>query len=87
MIMRYSRAAMRDIWTEENKLKIWLRIELLASEALCKAGLVPEGDFKQIKEKAAFSVDRCHELEKTLNHDVISFSSNVVEYVRKTDRQ
>ena len=81
MIMRYSRAAMRDIWTEENKLKIWLRIELLASEALCKAGLVPEGDFKQIKEKAAFSVDRCHELEKTLNHDVISFTTNVAENV------
>lgn len=81
MIMRYSRAAMRDIWTEENKLKIWLRIELLASEALCKAGLVPEEDFKQIKEKAAFSVDRCHELEKTLNHDVISFTTNVAENV------
>ena len=81
MIMRYSRAAMRDIWTEENKLKIWLRIELLASEALCKAGLVPEEDFKQIKEKATFSVDRCHELEKTLNHDVISFTTNVAENV------
>lgn len=79
--MRYSRAAMRDIWTEENKLSIWLKIELLASEALCKAGLVPEADFAQMKAKAAFSVERCHELEKTLNHDVIAFTTNVSENI------
>jgi adenylosuccinate lyase len=34
MIQRYSRAAMRDIWTEQRKLEIWLQIELLAAEAL-----------------------------------------------------
>ncbi|HQC41869.1 MAG TPA: adenylosuccinate lyase [Verrucomicrobiota bacterium] len=81
MIMRYSRAVMRDIWSEENKLKIWLRIELLASEALSRVGVVPEADFRQLKEKAAFSVERCHELEKTLNHDVIAFTTNVSENV------
>ena len=53
MIMRYSRAVMRDIWSEENKLKIWLKIELLASEALNRLGVVPEADFRQIKEKVA----------------------------------
>ena len=49
MITRYSRPEMRAIWTDENKLKIWLQIELLASEALVKEGVVPAKDFKKIK--------------------------------------
>src|SRR5439155_906675 len=56
MIQRYSRPAMREIWSEQRKLEIWLQIELLASEALCAQGLVPEKDFAQMKAKAAFSV-------------------------------
>lgn len=81
MIARYSRPQMREIWTEQRKLEIWLDIELLASEALCKEGLVPEKDLKQMKKKAAFSLERCNELEKTLNHDVIAFTTNVSENI------
>jgi adenylosuccinate lyase len=81
MIQRYSRPAMRQIWSEERKLEIWLQIELLASEALCAHGIVPKSDFSQMKAKAAFSVDRCKELEKTLNHDVIAFTTNVAENI------
>src|SRR5712671_898926 len=81
MIQRYSRPAMREIWTEQRKLEIWLQIELLASEALCAQGLVPKADFEQMKAKAAFSVERCKELEKTLNHDVIAFTTNVAESI------
>jgi len=81
MIQRYSRPAMREIWTEQRKLEIWLQIELLASEALCAQGLVPEKDFAQMKAKATFSVERCKELEKTLNHDVIAFTTNVAENI------
>jgi adenylosuccinate lyase len=72
---------MRDIWTEQRKLEIWLQIELLASEALVAAGIVPEKDFAQMKAKAAFSIERCKELEKTLNHDVIAFTTNVAENI------
>jgi len=72
---------MREIWTEQRKLEIWLQIELLASEALCAQGLVPEKDFAQMKAKATFSVERCKELEKTLNHDVIAFTTNVAENI------
>src|SRR5438094_508930 len=81
MIQRYSRPAMREIWSEQRKLEIWLQIELLASEALRDQGLVPEKDFAQIKSKAAFNLDRCKELEKTLNHDVIAFTTNVAENI------
>ena len=72
---------MREIWTEQRKLEIWLQIELLASEALCAEGLVPKADFERIKTKAAFNVERCKELEKTLNHDVIAFTTNVAETI------
>src|SRR6266436_4535801 len=81
MIERYSRVAMREIWSEQRKLEIWLEIELLASEALCKAGQVPKKDFAQMKERARFDIARCKELERTLNHDVIAFTTNVAENI------
>ncbi len=81
MIQRYSRAEMREIWSEQRKLEIWLQIELLAGEALVAEGIVPEKDFAQMKAKAAFNIERCKELEKTLNHDVIAFTTNVAENI------
>jgi adenylosuccinate lyase len=72
---------MREIWSEQRKLEIWLRIELLASEALCAEGLVPKRDFARMKARAAFSIERCKELERTLNHDVIAFTTNLAENV------
>ena len=81
MIQRYSRPAMREIWSEQRKLEIWLQIELLASEGLCAAGLVPKKDLAQMKAGAAFSLERCKELERTLNHDVIAFTTNVAENI------
>lgn len=88
MITRYSRPEMRAIWTDENKLKLWLQIELLASEALEREGVVPARDFKKIKAGCAkwFAdlpglVARQRELEKVLNHDVIAFTTAVAEAV------
>ncbi len=72
---------MREIWSEQRKLEIWLEIELLAAEALSRRGLVPKKDFAQMKARAAFSVERCKELERTLNHDVIAFTTNVAENI------
>src|SRR5208282_5065224 len=88
MITRYSRPEMRAIWTDENKLRLWLQIELLASEALVKEGVVPRADFVKIKRGADkwFAdlpglVARQKELEKTLNHDVIGFTTAVAEKI------
>ncbi|MGA2867799.1 MAG: adenylosuccinate lyase [Verrucomicrobiota bacterium] len=88
MITRYSRPEMRAIWTDENKLKIWLQIELLASEALVAEGIVPSKDFARIKagcdqwfNDLAGLVARQRELEKTLNHDVIGFTTAVAEKI------
>lgn len=81
MIQRYSRPQMREIWTEQRKLEIWLQVELLAAEALVEEGLIPQKDFNQMKSRAAFNIERCKELEKTLNHDVIAFTTNVSENI------
>ncbi len=88
MITRYSRPEMRAIWTDENKLKIWLQIELLASEALVKEGVVPAKDFKKIKAgcdqwftNLPGLVARQKELEKVLNHDVIAFTTAIAEKI------
>ncbi len=82
---------MRAIWTDENKLKIWLQIELLASEALVAEGVVPALDFAQMKAGAeicyadpAGLVARATELERTLNHDVIGFTTAVSEKIEGT---
>lgn len=82
MIARYSRPEMRNIWTEQRKLEIWLRVELLATEALVREGIVPQQDFEIIRAKAGFDVDRCKEIEKTLNHDVIAFTTCVAEFIQ-----
>ena len=79
---------MRGLWTEQRKFQIWLQIELLASEALVKEGVVPKTDFNRLKA----GVDKCladtgaltlraKELEKTLNHDVIGFTTAVAEQI------
>src|SRR6266516_687019 len=81
MIQRYSRPAMREIWSEQRKLELWLQIELLASGALCAEGVVPKKDYQRIKARAAFDLERCRELERTLNHDVVAFTTNVAENI------
>ena len=81
MIQRYSRPEMREIWSEQRKLELWLQIELLVSEVLAEAGQIPKADFRRMKSRAAFSLERCKELERTLNHDVIAFTTNVAENI------
>ncbi len=88
MMLRYSRPEMRALWAEENKLRIWLEIELHASEALVGEGIVPRADFARIKagcEKWFADlpglVARQRELEKVLNHDVIGFTTAVTEAI------
>jgi adenylosuccinate lyase len=91
MIPRYSRPEMRAIWTDENRLKIWLQIEMLASEALVAEGIVPAADFAKMQAGAerCFAdtralTERAKELEKTLNHDVIGFTTAVSEQIDDT---
>ncbi len=77
---------MSRIWSEENKYRTWLRIELAACEAWAKIGRVPTKALTRIKKRARFDLSRVNELEKTLKHDVIAFLTALSEYVGEESR-
>lgn len=87
MIERYTLPEMKDIWSQENKFRKWLEVEIYACEALAELGLIPEADLKTIKEKAAFDVKRIDEIEAVTNHDVIAFLTCVGEYVGEPSKK
>ena len=73
---------MRQIWSDENKFRIWLQIEILA----CEARRIPRKDLATIKRRAKFDVARISEIEKVTNHDVIAFLTNVAEHIGPASR-
>ena len=81
MIPRYSRPEMAAIWEPENKFRIWLDLEIHATEALADLGAVPKEAAKDIAEKGAFEIARIDEIEREVKHDVIAFLTNVAEHV------
>ncbi len=81
MIERYTHPEMGNIWTLENEFRTMLKVEILACEAMNKLGIVPDDALKDIQEKADFRIERIKEIEAVTNHDIISFLTNVAEYV------
>ena len=79
MIDRYSRKELKDIWSEENKYKIWLDIEIAAAEAMEKYKFIPKGVASVVKKKGRISVKRIHEIEAKVKHDVIAFLTSITE--------
>jgi adenylosuccinate lyase len=81
MIARYTLAAMGKIWSDENKYRCWLTVEVAASQALAAAGMVPQAAADVIRDKGAFTVDRINEIEAEVRHDVIAFTTTVAEHI------
>ena len=81
MIKRYTRETMGRIWTEENKFRTWLLVEILVCEALAKIGQIPKKAARTIHKNAQFSVERINAIEAETKHDVIAFLTNVEEAV------
>lgn len=88
MIPRYTRPVMAKLWSEEEKLRVWLLVEFYAMEAWYKLGKVPERDYQILKEKltpymekgfTAENVKRVEEIEKETRHDVIAFLTHLSE--------
>ncbi|HYM20996.1 MAG TPA: adenylosuccinate lyase [Candidatus Kapabacteria bacterium] len=86
MIPRYTRPEMGAIWTDENRFKIWLEIELLACEKQEELGVIPKGTTAGIRKTAKFDTKRVLEIEEETKHDVIAFLTNVAEYVGPDSR-
>lgn len=81
MITRYTLPRMAGVWSEENRFRKMLDVELYACEALAKLGKIPKSSLFQIQKRARFDVERIKEIELQTNHDVIAFLKNVSEYV------
>ena len=81
MIPRYTRPHMGRIWSEDNRFRNWLAVELAATETLAEAGLVPKEAAKAIRERANFKLERIQEIEAEVRHDVIAFTTAVAEIV------
>jgi adenylosuccinate lyase len=77
---------MGAIWTEDNKFRQWLTVEIAVCEAWAELGKIPAASLQTIKKKANFSVDRIEEIEKVVKHDVIAFLTSVAEYVGEDAR-
>ncbi|MGE0252484.1 MAG: adenylosuccinate lyase [Dongiaceae bacterium] len=81
MIPRYTRPEMAKIWQDDNKFKIWLDIELHATDAQAKYGYVPKEAAAKIRKKAKFNIPRIDAIERETKHDVIAFLTNLAEHI------
>ena len=79
MIERYTREEMGSIWTEENRFKAWLEVEVLACEAWSEMGIIPKEDVKKLRNNASFDTNRILEIEQETRHDVVAFTRAVSE--------
>jgi adenylosuccinate lyase len=72
---------MARIWSDENRFRTWLAVEVAATETLAQAGIVPKDSARAIRARADFSLDRILEIEAEVRHDVIAFTTAVAEIV------
>lgn len=79
MITRYTRPEMAKIWSDENRYRCWLEVEILACEAWAELGEIPKEDVQKIRDNASFSVERILEIEEETRHDVVAFTRAVSE--------
>jgi adenylosuccinate lyase len=81
MIDRYTLPEMGALWSEQSKFQKWLDVEIAVCEVHAEMGTIPRDAVEQIKARAKFSVERINEIEKTTNHDVIAFTTNLAENI------
>ena len=86
MIARYTRPAMAAIWSEQRKYENWLRVEIAATTALARAGVVPSTAVEALQQRASFTIERIHEIEAETRHDVLAFTTTVAESVGADSR-
>src|SRR5438128_10992093 len=87
LIPRYTRTDMGRIWSEENRFRTWLKVEIAATETLAEAKIVPKQAAKAIRELANFRLERIREVEAEVRHDVIAFTTAVAEFAGPDSRR
>jgi adenylosuccinate lyase len=86
MIARYTLPEMGALWAEQNKFQKWLEVEIAVCEVHAEMGTIPRAAVEEIKWKAAFTVERIGENEKTTDHDVIAFTTALAENIGEASR-
>src|SRR5512132_1918010 len=86
MIPRYTLPEMAQVWSDDNRFRKWLDVEIATCEVLAEIGWIPAEAVEKIKAKADFSVERIDEIEKITRHDVIAFTTAVAENVGPESR-
>src|SRR3954453_2795737 len=86
MIDRYTLPEMGGLWSEQTKFQKWLDVEIAVCEVHAEMGTIPREALDQIKSRAQFSVARINEIEKTTDHDVIAFTTNLAESIGEASR-
>src|SRR6184192_3984119 len=86
MIDRYTLPEMGALWSEETRFQKWLDVEIAVCEVHAEMGIIPSAALDQIKSRAKFSVARINEIEKTTDHDVIAFTTNLAESIGEASR-
>jgi len=86
MVERYAREEMKKHWTIEAKYDAWLKVEIAATKAWNKLGLIPDSDCEKIVKNAAFNIDKIDEIEKVTRHDVIAFLTSVADSLGEESR-
>ena len=81
MIERYTRPEMGHLWSIQNEWQTILNVEIAACEAMAELGEIPAAAVQNIKANAKFDVARINEIEKTTDHDIIAFLTNLEENV------
>jgi len=81
MIERYTLPQMKELWSDENKFRKWVEVEILACEAQAKLGNIPKSVVPRIRKKANFNVEKINQIEQKVKHDVIAFLTNLAEYI------
>ena len=86
MIPRYTPSEMGQLWSDQRKYDMWLRVESAAADAMADHGLIPLEAARDIREKGKVDAERVDEIERTTQHDVIAFTTAVAEHVGASAR-
>ncbi|MFN8139253.1 MAG: adenylosuccinate lyase [Fimbriimonadales bacterium] len=81
MIDRYCTPEMSGIWSRQAKYERWKQVEIAICKAHCEAGTLPAAALNTIEANAAFSLERCDEIEKETRHDLMAFVRNLSENI------
>lgn len=84
MIERYTRKEMGEIWSDLNKFRLWLNVELSVCRAWQRLGKIPEEALRIIEERVHVDEEvlkKIEEYERRYRHDVLAFVSAIGEQI------